>query len=206
MSKYKKEIEKIDKKTDFKIPFAGVTKIGEFAYKEHGGSVRPDLNYHIHYTNSKSEIFMLGGIHSSSTKIIEKIGGSKSLFKRYGEISISSKDKYPITTLAKPSKSDYRIGTFTRYFAQSLTNTAADIFEVSEEDYDSKNNLYTYITFEWRISGAKQEIMRDNQKTINVANTELPGIFRKLSPFNFWRPSPGSLDSLQKKLTLLKKY
>ena len=33
--------------TDFKVDFAGITRLGEFKYT-HGGSVQPGLDYHIH--------------------------------------------------------------------------------------------------------------------------------------------------------------
>ena len=204
MSKYKKEIEKVHKNTDFRKPFAGVTELGEFRYKEHGGKVQPGLDYHAHYTNTKNEVFMLGGMHNPSSKIIEKVGGSKSLFKRYSELTISTKDEHPSITIPKPSKSDYRLGMFKRYFAQSLISTNADIFEVSDDDFDEQNSLYTYIEFDWRISGTKEEVLRDNQITINFVNSELPGITRKLNAINFWKPSKGSLESLEKKLSLLK--
>jgi hypothetical protein len=93
---------------------------------------------------------------------------------------------------------------FKRYFAQSLISTNADIFEVSDDDFDEQNSLYTYIEFDWRISGTKEEVLRDNQITINFVNSELPGITRKLNAINFWKPSKGSLESLEKKLSLLK--
>ena len=71
MSKLKEEMMKIHKNTDFKVNFAGVTQIGEFIYT-HGGSVRPGLEYHIHYTNDKEEVFMTGNTHNPSSKIIER--------------------------------------------------------------------------------------------------------------------------------------
>ena len=72
MSDLKREIEKIHDKTDFKVEFAGVTQLGEFKYS-HGGSVQPGMEYHIHYTNDKKEVFMTGAIHNSNSKIIKKV-------------------------------------------------------------------------------------------------------------------------------------
>tara|TARA_R100001377_G_C3175007_1_gene104483 strand:- start:309 stop:929 length:621 start_codon:yes stop_codon:yes gene_type:complete len=206
MSKYRKEIEKIHKNTDFRKTYAGVTELGEFVYKEHGSSVQPGLDYHIHYTNNKNEIFMLGGAHNPSSKIIEKVGGSKTLFKRYTELSISNRIPYPKIKLPNPSKSDYGLGSFTRYFAQSLINTNADIFEILDDEFEEQNNSFRYIDFDWRLSGTKEEVTRDNQRTMNFINTEFPGIARKLLPLQFWKPSKNSPESLTKKLTLLKKY
>ena len=45
-----------------------------------------------------------------------------------------------------------------------------------------------------------------NPVTINYVNSEFPGIARKLLPLQFWKPSKNSLESLQNKLLLLKKF
>ena len=72
----KQEIKKIHNNTDFKIEFAGITQLGEFRY-EHGGTVQPGLEYHIHYMNNKREVYMTEGSHTNSSKIILKVGGKK---------------------------------------------------------------------------------------------------------------------------------
>ena len=53
MSKYREDIKKIHDNTDFRVNFAGVTQLDEFVYEEHGGSVRPGLEYHVHYTTPR---------------------------------------------------------------------------------------------------------------------------------------------------------
>ena len=120
MSKLKEEMMKIHKNTDFKVNFAGVTQIGEFIYT-HGGSVRPGLEYHIHYTNDKEEVFMTGNTHNPSSKIIERVNG-KTLFSTYSELISKTKKQYPKKYSPLPVKSDYNIGKFTRYFAQKANN------------------------------------------------------------------------------------
>ena len=64
--------QQIHDNTDFKVEFAGTTELGEFIY-DHGGGVRPGLDYHIHYTNDKEEVYMTGGTHIKSSKIIRTI-------------------------------------------------------------------------------------------------------------------------------------
>ena len=71
--KFKREMMRVHKDTDFKVNPAGVTELGEFIYT-HGGSVQQFIEYHIHYTNNKKEVFMTGGVHNSSSKIIRKVG------------------------------------------------------------------------------------------------------------------------------------
>ena len=204
MSKYKDEIKNIHDNTDFKINFAGITTEGEFIYKEHGGSVQPGLEYHLHHTNTKQEVFMLGGAHNPSSKIIEKVKGDKSLFKRYNELNKTVKDKYPENIKNPPTDSDYRIGSYTRYFAKSLTEIDGEVFEVTEDDFENQNILFQYVDFTWRISGKRDEVERENNITLEIINADMPGIARKLSTFEYYRPPKNSPDSLEKKLSLLR--
>ena len=97
---------------------------------------------------------MTGGSHNSSSKIIEKVNGSQSLFSTYSELTSQVKEDYPSKYTPLPSKSDYRIGTFKRYFTQKANNLDGDLFEISEEDNEI-NSLFRYIVLDWRISGRK---------------------------------------------------
>lgn len=200
MSKLKEDMKKIHDKTDFKVKFAGVTQLGEFRYT-HGGSVQPGLEYHIHYTNDKEEVFMTGGSHNSSSKIIEKVNGSQSLFSTYSELNSQVREDYPSKHTPLPSESDYRIGTFKRYFTQKANNLDGEIFEIKEEDTEI-NSLFRYIVLDWRIGGLKSEVIRDNQVTIDSisrirGNEQLRKI---LFPLQYWNPPKGSVDDIQAKL------
>ena len=201
MSKLKEEMIKIHENTDFKVNFAGVTQLGEFKYT-HGGSVRPGLGYHIHYTNDKQEVFMTEDTHNSNSKIIEKVNGSQSLFSTYSELNSQVKEDYPSKHTPLPSESDYRIGTFKRYFTQKANNLNGEIFEIKEEDNEI-NNLFRYIVLDWRISGLKSEVIRDNQVTIDlISRIRGNEQFRKiLFPLQLWNPPQGSSDDIQEKLS-----
>ena len=200
MSKLKEEMMEVHDETDFKVNFAGVTRLGEFKYT-HGGSVHPGLGYHIHYTNDKQEVFMTDDTHNSSSKIIEKVNGGQSLFSTYSELNSQVKEDYPKKYTPLPSDSDYRIGTFKRYFAQKANNLDGEIFEIEEEDNEI-NNLFRYIVLDWRISGLKSEVIRDNQVTIDLISvTRGNEQFRKiLFPLQLWNPPKGSPDDIQSKL------
>ena len=91
-----------------------------------------------------------------------------------------------------------------RYFTQKANDRNADIFEVSKKDFNNKNNLYRYTSFQWRISGKKEEVIRDNRKTMRGQEKDYPGISRLLFPLQLWIPPKNSLESLEKKLSLLK--
>ena len=118
MSKLKEDMRRVHENTDFKTNFAGITQLGEFKYS-HGGSVRPGLKYHTHYTNDKREVFMIGGIHSSS------------LFSTYTKMKRNIKQDYPNKYNPILTEGDYGIGTMNRYFTQKANNLNGELFEVS---------------------------------------------------------------------------
>ena len=79
------------------------------------------------------------------------------------------------------------------------------IFEISSKTFDTQNTLYKYTDFQWKISGTKEEVIRENQKTIDLLEKDYPGISSKLFPLQLWKPTIGTFDDIQKKLSLLKK-
>ena len=180
MSNLKEEMMQIHENTDFKANFAGITQLGEFKYT-HGGSVKPGLEYHIHYTNDKEEVFMTGGIHNSESKIINKIINN-SMFNTYSKLKNIKKQSYPSKSNPKPTESDYRIGTYKRYFAQKANNLDSELFEISQDNFEI-NNLYRYISITWKITGPKSEVFnfntnqvlplseeRGNEQLLNILN------------------------------------
>ena len=198
----KQEIQSI--KTNIERTIQGLlTKPQEFIYEQTRGFVRPDMVYSIYYTLSKDEVYLTGITDTSNSKIIRKIS-DKTLFSKYKDIKTLSRTAYPKVISANPSKSDYGIGSITRYFTQKANNSNADIFEVSKKDFNNQNNLYRYTSFQWRISGKKEEVTRDNQSTMRRLEKEYSGISRILFPLQLWIPPKDSPESLQKKLSLLK--
>mgnify|MGYP003118594637 FL=1 len=218
MSSLKEQMYEIHEDTDFVENNAGITVVGEFRYT-HGGIVRPGLEYHIHYTKSKREVYMTGGVHTASSKIIEKIRSErdkrfkenkfeKTIYGRYSDVKNLNRDNYPKKISIFPSDSDYRVGTITRYFAQKANNTEDDLFEISEEDSQNTNPLFRYLSFEWRISGTRQEVFRDNQRTIDSLIQEVGNktLENKLRPLRLWKAEEGSKEDIENKLDLLKTF
>ena len=140
---------------------------------------------------------------TSNSKIIKRVN-NKTMFSKYSSLKSLTRQKYPEVTPANPTDSDYRIGKITRYFTQKANDRNADIFEVSKDDFSSKNNLYRYTSFQWRISGKRGEVIRDNGATMIGQEKDYPGISRLLFPLQLWIPPKNSLESLEKKLSLLK--
>ena len=198
----KKHIQNI--KTNIERTIQGLqTTRKEFTYKESGGFVRNNMTYSIYYTLSKDEVYLTGTIDSKNSQIIEKVN-DRTMFGRYKDMKSLIRTPYPKTTPSKPSDSDYRIGEITRYFTQVANDEKKPIFEVSAKDFNRKNSLYRYTDFQWRISGTKEEVTRDNQRTINDLELEYNGISKKLFPLQLWKPTKDTFEDVQKKLLLLK--
>ena len=198
----KQKIQNI--KTNIERTIQGLhTKPQEFIYEQTKGFVKPDAVYSVYYTLNKKEMYLTGITDTSNSKIIKRVN-NKTMFSKYSNLKTLVRQKYPEITITNPSESDYRIGSIIRYFTQKGNNSNADIFEVSKKDFRSKNNLYRYTSFQWRISGKKEEVTRDNQSTMRRLEKGYPGISRILFPLQLWIPSKDSPESLQKKLSLLK--
>jgi len=198
----KQQIQNI--KTNIERTIQGLrTKPQEFIYDKTKGFVRPDMVYSVYYTFNKKEMYLTGITDTSNSKIIKRVN-NKTMFSKYVDLKVSIRQKYPEIISANPSESDYRIGSIKRYFTQKGNNKNSDIFEISKRDFGSKNNLYKYTSFRWRISGKREEVIRDNGRTIRIQEIDYPGISKILSPLQLWKPPKNSTESLQKKLLLLK--
>ena len=199
----KKQIQNI--KTNIERTIQGlVAKPKEFTYKETGGFVRNKMTYSIYYTLNKDEVYLTGTTDSTNSQIIEKVN-DKTMFSEYKDLASLTRTPYPKTTPAKPTESDYEIGEITRYFTQVANDKTKPIFEISAKDFGNQNSLYRYTEFQWRISGTKEEVTRDNQITIYDLELEYKDISKKLFPLQLWKPTRDSYEDVQKKLLLLKK-
>ena len=198
----KKQIQNI--KTNIERTIQGlVAKPKEFTYKETGGFVRNKMTYSIYYTLNKDEVYLTGTTDSTNSQIIEKVN-DKTMFSEYKDLASLTRTPYPKTTPAKPTESDYEIGEITRYFTQVANDKSKPIFEISAKDFGNQNSLYRYTEFQWRISGTKEEVTRDNQITIYDLELEYKDISKKLFPLQLWKPTRDSYEDVQKKLLLLK--
>jgi len=180
------------------------TKPQEFTYEQTKGFVKPNTLYSIYYGLNKRETYLTGISDTSNSKIINRVKND-TLYSTYSDIKPLNRQLYPKTTLANPSESDYRIGTITRYFTKKTNEVNAKVFEITEDDFNNQNNLYDYTSFEWKISGKKDEVNRDNSVTLRDVQSEFPNIIKTVFPLQLWIPPKNSPDDVQKKLSLLKK-
>jgi len=180
------------------------TKLQEFEYEQTGGIVKPNTIYSIYYTLDKEEKYLTGLKDTPNSKVINKIK-DKSSFSRYTEIKFPNRENYPVETKPEITESDYTIGSITRYFTQVANDPTQPSFEITQDDFENQNSLYKYTSFSWKLKGTRQEVIRDNQNTINDLIVDYPNIDKSLFPLQFYRAPQNSPDDLEKKLSLLKK-
>jgi hypothetical protein len=180
------------------------TKLQEFRYVETGGFVKPNTLYSIYNTLDKDEKYLTGLKDSTNSKLIFKVK-DKSSFLRYRELKFPSRENYPVETKPEITDSDYRIGSITRYFTQDVNDLTKPPFEITQDDFENQNSLYKYTSFNWKLDGTREEVIRDNQNTINDLIVDYPNIDKSLFPLQFYRAPQNSPDDLEKKLSLLKK-
>ena len=180
------------------------TQLKQYYYIDTGGFVKPDTIYTVYYMPSKKVIYLTGTLSSSNSRQIKSLS-KPTLFEEYSKLTTLSKDDYPKPIIPKPSKSDYSAGTMTRYVAVKANNPNDKIIEISEDDFNSKNSLFKYTSFMWRVSGKKTDVSIENKKTITGLVKEYSNITDLLFPLQYWKPSDNTSDSVEKKLSLLKK-
>ena len=181
-----------------------ITGLKQFYYVDTGVYVKPDTTYSVYYTPSKKSIYLTGTISNSNSREIKSLS-KPTLFEEYSKLTSLTKDVYPRPIIPQPSKSDYSVGTMTRYIAVKANNPTDKIIEISEDDFNSKNSLFKYTSFMWRVSGKKTDVSIENKKTITRLVKEYSNITDLLFPLQYWKPSDNTSDSVEKKLSLLKK-
>ena len=198
--KYFRKIQKDSERTTQGLR----TVKNQFRYLDNNGVVKPNTLYSIYYTFKKELIYLTGISSTSRPRRIIKVS-EKDSYETYVNLESNTRQTYPKESQVRPSESDYRIGEITRYFTQKANDTTQPVFEINKETFDNQNNLYNYTSFIWVISGLKQDVERENTKTIRGLETELPGISRILFPLQLWTPPKDSKEDLENKLSRLKK-
>ena len=198
--KYFRKIQKDSERTTQGLR----TVKNQFRYLDNNGVVKPNTLYSIYYTFKKELIYLTGISSTSRPRQLIKVS-EKDSYETYVNLESNTRQTYPKESQVRPSESDYRIGEITRYFTQKANDTTQPVFEINKETFDNQNNLYNYTSFIWVISGLKQDVERENTKTIRGLETELPGISRMLFPLQLWTPPKDSKEDLENKLSRLKK-
>ena len=181
-----------------------ITQDSEFVYTDNNGTVPANKNYSVYYLTDKRELYFTGLLTSNYVRQLTRIK-NHTLYSQYTKIRSSNRENYPSSYKPQLKDSDYSDGSIQRYFIQKANDKNALVYEISESDFNKNLTLYNKTSFNWVISGIKEDVRRQN--TITIRNTErnFKGINKILTPLQHWRPSKDTPVTLEKKLSLLKK-
>ena len=188
----KKGIDRI-KYTSERILPGFIAGEGEFIFKHTRGGVPDGTRYAIYYTLDKSEKFM-----DEDDRLLLPIE-PRTLYGRYAEVKALIRENYPEEFHPTPTKDDYGRGSITRHFARKANDIKAPIFEIDEQD-EGDTGLYITTSFDWTISGIKEDVIAKNMIVVRNQEKLYPGISKILTPLEYWKPSKGSRDSVLNKL------
>jgi len=181
-----------------------LTDKSEFIYVDNESPVPANKMYSVYYLNNKNKLYFTNLITSNYVRQLIRVNDFD-LYEQYTNITSVNREVYPSTITPNITDKDYTKRFINRYFIQKANDKNAKVFEISESDFNKNLTLYNKTSFNWVISGIKEDVRRQN--TITIKNTELnfKGISKMLFPLQYWRPSKDSPVTLEKKLSLLKK-
>ena len=178
------------------------TEFKQFKFLDSEGFVPANVTYTAYYTKDKIKIYLTGLPTTPNSRRIKPVVESDN-FVKYQRLKNLSRENYPKPNQIAPSKSDYDVGEFIRYFCKK-GNGEGDIFEISKETFDSQSTLYLYYELSWVITGKRVDVRQKNISTLNALSLDLPRIKNYLDPLQYWKPNRNSVDDVQKKLSFLK--
>ena len=160
-----------------------ITKTGEFRYANNK-PVKSGISYHIHYTTDLQEVYMTGHEHDKVSKIIYP-NTTKTDFQYYNNLNQQVKMKISGNTVF-PDDSTYLAKFFYRFFARQANDINSDIFEITEDKYNS-SPLYIYAKVKWHLTGTEKEVSIKNKASLLVASGTIPNLYKAVNPLQYYR-------------------
>ena len=180
-----------------------LTNKSEFIYTDTKSSVPVNKTYSVYYVNNKSKLYFTNLITSKYVRQLIRIKGFD-VYDQYTTIKSIERGVYPSVKTPNITDNDYTAGSITRYFAQKTNVENSLVFEISESDFEKELKLYNKTSINWVISGIKEDVIRQNTRTIKVEERIYKGISKILFPLQYWKPSKSSYTATENKLLLLK--
>ena len=175
----------------------------EFIYEDTETFVPENKTYSIYYLLDKRELYFTNIITSKYVRKIIRL--FPSVYSQYTNIKNIDRENYPSNNTPDITEDDYNTGIIRRYFIQKANDKNALVYEISESDFNKNLTLYNKTSFNWVISGIKEDARSQNRITIRNTERNFKGINKILFPLQYWRPSKDAPVTLEKKLSLLKK-
>ena len=176
----------------------------EFIYRDTKGIVPENKTYSVYYLTSKTKLFFTNLITSKTVRELLRVNHLDN-YDIYSRLKGLKRELYPSKFSLKLKEKDYKNKSTTRFFIQKANDKNALVYEISESDFNKNLTLYNKTSFNWVISGNKEDARSQNRITIKNTEQTFKGISKLLFPLQYWRPSKDTPVTLEKKLSLLKK-
>ena len=180
-----------------------ITKKSEFIYSDNQSIVPENKTYSVYYLTDKSKLYFTNLITSNYVRQLIRVKDFD-LYEQYTAIKSTNREVYPSNITLDVTDKDYTKGFVIRYFVKKANDINAQVFEISKADFNKNLTLYDKTKFNWIISGIKEEVLLGNLKTMGFKEKQFKGISKMLFPLQYWRPSKGESQTLEKKMSLLK--
>ena len=181
-----------------------LTNKSEFIYDDSKSSVPVNKMYSVYYLNDKSKLYFTNLLTSKYVRRLTRIRGFD-LYDQYTAIKSIERGVYPSVKTPTITDKDYTAGFITRYFVKKINDENALVFEISESDFNQTLKVYNKTSINWVISGIKEDVIRQNTRTIKAEERRYKGISKILFSLQYWKPPKSSYTVTEKKLSLLKK-
>ena len=180
-----------------------LAKKSNFVYADNGSIVPENKTYSTYYLTDKSKLYFTNLITSNYVRQLIRVKDFD-LYEQYTFIKSTNRETYPSNITPDITDKDYTKGFVIRYFVKKANDINAQVFEISKSDFNKNLTLYDKIKLNWIILGIKEEVLLGNLKTMDFKEKQFKGISKILFPLQYWRPSKGTSQTLEKKLSLLK--
>jgi hypothetical protein len=157
--------------------------------------VRAGVTYKIIYTTDKQEIYV-DIIRKQPMVKIE----NPTIFAQYSITNKGIREKYlkPYTLVL--TETMIKQDNIKRFFAKYKLDKHERIFEISKLDYRSETNFYDKLILTWKVNGTKEQILKKNTKSLEIADKTLGGIKDFLDPLEFYEEKITPYEEIQEKL------
>tara|TARA_Y100001963_G_scaffold157900_1_gene255628 strand:- start:29 stop:655 length:627 start_codon:yes stop_codon:yes gene_type:complete len=182
-----------------------LAKSHEFRYVD-GFPVKKDKPIWLIYLKTdKIEMF----VDEDEVPVFPRNPKNQTLFKKYkrAKKGLLKREIYLKSFTPVITNSIRKKGEFPRGFATYVLDSDKSIFEI-HPDHAESANFYKTVLITWKISGMKEDVKKQNQKQLELADETLEGMRFLLNPLQFYDVVEETDYSIgiQEKLNRLKHY
>jgi hypothetical protein len=169
--------------------------------------VKKGMPYSIFYTTDKTEKFVMDFGKTWQEIFIANPKKHYTNFQSYvtAKGGTATREKYIRPSLPVVTKAMRKKGIIKRYFVNYIFDKESNIFEVSPQDFKKNLVFYKKVSFDWKLTGNKEEVKGHNEKELEMGDETLRGLRYTLNPLEFYEEEELTKhEKTQQKLSNLK--